>query len=359
MKKLSILLILFTFLFVNSCAKKETKTATAIKVTAFTPVSIKVGMITDVAGLGDQSFNDSAYQGLKQAEDQLGVGVQVLQSNAMTDYEPNLANLADLGHKIIFSIGFLTTDAVKEVAPLYPDTYFCLVDGIVDAPNVVSCTFKEEEGSFLAGALAGMMTKTNKVGFLGGMNVPLIQKFETGYKAGVASVNPKATVLVKYTGDFEDVSKGKDSASIMFSQGADIIYHASGKCGLGAIQAAKNLPPGNYIIGVDANQDALGVVKDKNGKIIKTVVLTSMVKNVGVAVFDMIKKFKSGEFKVGHYVYGLKEGGVSLTPMEFTRSKVPLEVIKKLDLIRQKIISGEIQVPDSLEKLSSFKKPKL
>ena len=316
--------------------------------------TIKVALVTDAAGLGDQSFNDSAYQGLLKAENELGVEKQVIESSSMIDYVPNLSSLANLKYNLIFSIGFLTKDSLAEVAELYPETHFGLVDEVLPYENVASCTFKEEEGSFLAGVLAGLMTETDTVGFLGGVEAPLIQKFQAGYEAGVKVANPEVKVIVKYTGDFEDVSKGKDLTNILFNQGADIVYHASGKCGLGAIQAAKNKDGNYYVIGVDSDQDYLGVVKDNEGNVVKTVVLTSMVKYVNVAIFDMCKLEADGEFKSGHYEYGIKEGGVGLSEMKYTKDKIPDDVIAKIEELKQKIIEGEIVVPQTLEEVKHF-----
>jgi len=316
--------------------------------------TVKVGLVTDAAGLGDQSFNDSANEGLTRAGKELPVETQVVESGSMTDYGPNLNAFADLGYNLIFSIGFLTKDALTESAELYPGTHFGIIDEVVEKPNVISCTFKEEEGSFLAGLMAGLMTKTGSVGFLGGIDVPLIKKFQTGYEAGVKLANPGVKVIVKYTGDFEDVSKGKDLSSILYSQGVDIIYHASGKCGLGAIEAAKNQKNECYVIGVDGDQDSIGVVKDNEGNIVKTVVLTSMMKHVDVAIFDVSKLEADGEFISGHRVYGLKEGGVSLTEMKYTRNKIPDTVLAKIEEYRQKVINGEIVVPSTPEELKNF-----
>jgi len=316
--------------------------------------SVSAALVTDSGGLGDQSFNDSAHQGLLKAERELNMEIRVIESASMIDYVPNLSALANLGYDITFSIGFLTRPSLEEVAELYPHSHFGLVDEVLPLPNVASCTFKEEEGSFLAGLLAGLMSKSKKVGFLGGVEAPLIQKFEAGYRAGVKAADPEVQVISKYTGDFEDVSKGKDLTNILFGHGVDIVYHASGKCGLGAIQAAKNAKGECYVIGVDADQDQLGVVKDDQGNIIKTVVLSSMVKYVNVAIFDMCKMEAEGKFKADHYTYGIKEGGVGLSEMKYTKDKIPPDVLAKIEELKQRIIAGEIVVPDTLEKVKDF-----
>lgn len=292
---------------------------------------LKVGMVTDIGGLGDQSFNDAAWRGLKMAEEKLGAKVTVVESNKMEDYVPNLSSLPQQGYDLTWAIGFLMTNALEEVAPQFPDKKFGIIDSVVDAPNVASATFKEEEGSFLVGVVAGLKTKTNKIGFIGGMEVPLIIKFEQGFIAGVKAVNPDAEVIVSYTGAFDDPQKGKELANTQFSQGADIIYHASGACGIGVIEAAKE--KGLYAIGVDSDQRHLAPDN----------VLCSMVKKVDVAVFDITKKVAEGTFESKHYVYGLKENGVGLA--ESDRENLDGETLKIVDEYREKIINGEIKVP--------------
>lgn len=170
-----------------------------------------LGMVTDVGGLGDKSFNDSAYRGLQRAQSKLGTRISVLQSRSVSDYEPNLSALAEQGDALVFAIGFLMHDSLGDVAQRFPQTHFAIIDSVVDAPNVTSVTFREEQSSFLAGVVAGLVTKTGSVGFLGGIQSPLIEKFEAGFTAGVQSANPKAQVLVKYTGSFDDVASEKSS----------------------------------------------------------------------------------------------------------------------------------------------------
>lgn len=309
---------------------------------------LKVAMVTDVGGLGDQSFNDSAYEGLKQTEKELGAEIKVLESKAMSDYETNLSSLAEIGYDVIFAVGFLMTDSVKKVAPRYPNVKFGLIDGrIEDVSNVTSCIFKEEEGSFLAGALAGLMTKTKKVGFVGGIKGWLIEKFESGYKAGVLSANPKVQVLISYTGRFDDPGKGKETALAQFNQGADIVYHASGSCGIGVIEAAKEKGKGFYAIGVDADQDHLA-----EGR-----VLTSMMKRVDVAVFETVKDVNNGTFKNGIVEFGISQNAVSLSPMRFTKTDIPKSTLAAIEKLQSKIISRELSIPNTLEKLKEFKPP--
>jgi basic membrane protein A len=294
-------------------------------------------MVTDVGGLGDKSFNDSAYRGLLQAQAKLHATTSVLQSRAVADYEPNLSTLAQRGDTLIFAIGFLMHDSLNDVAPRFPSTHFAIIDSVVEQPNVTSVTFKEEESSFLAGVLAGLVTKRNDVGFLGGIQSPLIEKFRDGFEAGVKSVNPNVQVLIKYTGSFDDVAAGKEYASLLFDQGADIIYAAAGKCGLGAIDEVRSRPFGHYVIGVDSDQDALAPGK----------ILTSALKHVDSAVFALANDASRGSIPSGRVVLGLKEGGVGLTSMIYTRSLMPSGAAATVERYRRAIVAGKLIVPST------------
>lgn len=305
---------------------------------------LKLGMVTDVGGLGDKSFNDSAFRGLQKAKAQLGATVAVLQSRAVSDYEPNLSVLAQQGNTLIFAIGFLMHDSLNDVAARFPGTHFAIIDSVVDQPNVTSITFREEESSFLAGVLAGLVTKSGNVGFLGGIQSPLIEKFEAGFSAGVRSVNPKAGVFVKYTGSFDDVASGKEYASLLFDQGADIIYAAAGKCGLGAIDEVKSRPRGYYIIGVDSDQDALAPGK----------VLTSALKHVDTAVYELARNAAKGSIPNGHVILGLRDGGVGLTSMRFTKASLPAGALATVMRYQKAIIAGKILVPSTRAALAAF-----
>ncbi|AZR74133.1 BMP family ABC transporter substrate-binding protein [Anoxybacter fermentans] len=303
---------------------------------------IKIGMVTDVGGLGDQSFNDAAYRGLKWLEEEFGVKVTVVESAMMTDYVVNLSSLAEQGYDLVWAIGFLMQDALAEVAELYPDTRFGLIDSVVDAPNVASVTFKEHEGSFLVGVLAGLKTKTNKVGFIGGMDFPLIHKFEAGFIAGVKTVNPDAEVIVGYTGVFDDPNKGKELALTQYSQGADIIYHASGACGIGVIKAAEEKGPEYFAIGVDSPQFHLAPDS----------VLTSMLKRVDVGVYTVSKALIKGEWKAGHIVLGLAENGVGYS--EHAKKMFDKDTLDIVEGYKMQIIAGEIKVPSTREELKEM-----
>ncbi|CAN5391529.1 BMP family ABC transporter substrate-binding protein [soil metagenome] len=299
------------------------------------PSSLKVGIVFDSGGRGDKSFNDSAWMGVEKAQKELGIEVKTIDSKTAKDYEGNLAGMADAGMDVIVAVGVSQGDALKVVAAKYPTIKFGLVDGSLDLQNVRGLTFKEEQGSYLAGYLAALVSKTKKIGFVGGMNMPLIKKFEVGYSAGAKAADPKVQFLpAKYTESWDDVSLGKAAALVLFNGGADIVYHAAGRCGIGVIDAAAET--NHFAIGVDGDQDG---VKPGN-------VLTSMVKHVDVGVFDLIKDVKDGKFTPGAKVYDLKSGGVGLTDFQFTKDVIGEANIKKVEDVKAKIISGEILVPN-------------
>ncbi|MBD1373646.1 BMP family ABC transporter substrate-binding protein [Hazenella sp. IB182357] len=297
----------------------------------------KVGMVTDTGGLNDESFNQTTWDGLERAKDELGADIKALESKQDSDYVPNLTKFAREGRNLTWAVGFKHEKAVPEVAQQFPDVQFGIVDsnlgGNIPA-NVTAVTFKEEEGSFLVGAAAGLTTKTNKVGFIGGINSELIEKFEAGFIAGVKAVNPKAEVISAYAGSFSDVTKGRTLSAGMYNQGADIIYHAAGGVGKGLFDEVKTREAGKFwAIGVDMDQSRLAPEHT----------LTSMVKKVDVAVFDITKSLKDKDLKSGeHHVFGLQDDAVGLA--ENTKNINP-DVLTKVNEYKEKIISGDIVVP--------------
>lgn len=304
---------------------------------------VRIGMVTDVGGLGDRSFNDSAFAGLVRARDRLGLKTTVLQSRSAADYQVNLTVLANKGYDEIFAIGFLMARDVSEVAERFTQRHFAIIDSVVDAPNVTSVTFKEEEGSFLAGALAAMVSRNRHVAFLGGIDIPLLRKFEAGFAAGAREIDPAVRVDVKYVGSFDDVSAGKEIGGVLFDDGADIVYVAAGKAGLGTIDQVKHRN-GDYVIGVDSDQDALAPGK----------ILTSMIKRVDVGVFRVANDAAAKRARPGHLVLGLRERGVGLTDFRYTRDAVTPPRRATLDRLRALIIGGRIRVPSTREELTSF-----
>lgn len=302
-------------------------------------------MVTDQNGLGDQGFNDSAWAGLERVEKELGGKPKVVESREQSQYVPNLTSVADQKTDLVIGVGFLLTDAVQEVAAKYPNVNFALVDSVVEAPNVANLVFKEQDGSFLVGAIAGLMTKSNVVGFVGGIEGSLIKKFEVGYRAGVKTTNPNCKVLVTYAGSFGDPGKGADLANAQYDQQADIIYQAAGQTGLGVIDAAKkrNL----YAIGVDMDQNPLAPDN----------VITSMIKRVDTAVFEASKMVAEGKFKAGVYAYGIAEGGIDIAPT--SEKTLPKDVYEKALALKERIKKGEFTVPSTEEELDKFTPPAL
>jgi basic membrane protein A len=306
-----------------------------------------VGIVFDVGGRGDKSFNDGAYGGADRAMDSLGARVRFIEPGEGSDREAGLRLLAAEGMDLVAGVGFIFTDDLTELAKEYPNVNFAGVDYALKTdeagnvvpppPNLAALKFREEEGSFLVGALAALVGGSKKVGFVGGMDIPLIHKFEAGYRAGVKYVCPDCTVLVQYAGvtpeAFRNPGKGKELALSQYQQGVNVIFHASGSTGLGVFEAAR--ATGKLGIGVDADQYA-----EAPGH-----VLTSMVKGVDNATYDVIARVKNGTFKGGVYSFGLKEGGVGYVYDERNRALIPDAVQARLEDIRGEIIAGKIRVP--------------
>ena len=303
---------------------------------------ITVAMITDVAGVNDQSFNQSAWEGLQRAEKELGIEVKYLESKQDSDYATNIETLVDENVDLILGVGMKLADAIKEGAELYPEQNFVLVDEeLKDASNVKSILFKAEESAYLAGLIAGKTTKTNNVGFIGGMELPVIDTFKYGFMAGVKAANPDAKVQSQYANSFTDQAKGKSIAKQMQSSNADIILAAAGDSGTGAIEAAKEA--NKYAIGVDRDQSDLAPEN----------VLTSAVKKLNVASYDLVKDLVEGTFKGGaEKVYGLKEGGVGI--VENTKNLIPQDVMDYVNKEANKVKNGEIKIPKTEEEYNQL-----
>ncbi|MBC2582069.1 BMP family protein [Clostridium sp. DJ247] len=327
---------------------------------------IKVGLSTDEGGVNDKSFNQSADKGIKDAKAQYNIEYKAIESKQKEDYESNLEALVNNGDNLTFGIGYQMEQAMKNVSSKYKDKNFAIVDTVVDAPNVQSITFKEQEGSFLMGVIAGKMTKTNKVGFIGGKDSELINRFEAGFAAGVKAVNPAAAegliskdgktpgTTVKYADSFGDTNKGYELAKSLYASGCDIIYHAAGGVGIGMFKAAKELKDSGkavWAIGVDMDQ-AVTVPEYKD------VILSSMIKRVDIATFNAVKEVAEGKFQGGkHIELGLKENGVSMA--ESTSTNTSKDVIDLVNKYIDAIKNSKITVPATRADEAKFTAPQI
>src|SRR5699024_1439832 len=314
-------------------------------------------LITDTGGVDDRSFNQSAWEGLQEWGKKEGLkrgndGFQYFQSSNESDYVPNIDQALTAGFKTIFGIGYKLQPAIAEQAKDNPDTNLVIVDDAAEGDNIVSATFKDNEAAYLAGIAAAHMTETDKVGFVGGVKGEVIDRFDAGFKAGIDAaakdMDKDITVLNQYAGDFSAPDKGRSIAQGMYSQGADIIYHASGATGNGVFQEAKSRNESNddkvWVIGVDRDQEDEGNYK-KDGKT-ENFTLTSTLKGVGTVVEDLAQKSADGKFPGGdHLEYGLKEDGVGLTDGQLSD-----EAKEAIESAKQDIIDGKIEVPETPEK---------
>ncbi|MCT4599166.1 MAG: BMP family ABC transporter substrate-binding protein [Vallitalea sp.] len=305
--------------------------------------SLNVSMVTDVGGVNDLSFNQSAWEGMQRLEKDFDINVSYLESKQESDYETNIQFLVDEESELIYGIGYVMADAIKNASELYTDCRFAIVDnsyGDETPENVVGISFKEHEASFLVGYIAGKMTETNKVGFVGGVDFYIINKFQYGFMAGVAYANPEAEVYVQYAGSFGDAAAGKSIAEQFYSSGADVIYHASGATGNGVIEAAKELD--KWVIGVDRDQSDLAPDN----------VLTSAIKRVDNAVYNLTSELDNGNWLGGTTVeYGLADGGVDIA--DTSNEHVPEEILDEVYKIKDEIISGSIVVPENKEEFEA------
>ncbi|CAM3099672.1 BMP family lipoprotein [Streptobacillus ratti] len=335
MKKLfGIFTVLLTFIFVLSCGAKTENSS------ADQPAK-KIAIVYSTGGKGDKSFNDSSFRGMEKAKAELGI--------EFSEYEPKdpsveaknqLTEYAQTGeYELIIGVGYTMKESVEAVAAEYPNQKFALIDDVIEGKdNVASLMFREQEGAFLTGALAAMMTKTNVLGFVGAVEAPVIHRFATGFIQGARHVNPDITILSAYingSNPFNDPVAGKQLSESLIAQNTDIVMHAAGASGAGVFKAAqeKNV----YAIGVDSNQDA-----EAPG-----IILTSMVKNVDVAVFETIKAVLEGNFKSGVQYFGIAEDGVGITELEFTKDLIGQENIDKLDALKNEIKEGKIKVDEN------------
>ena len=304
-------------------------------------VEVSPAVIYDFGGKFDKSFNQSASMGVEKFKKETGIAVREFEIQNASQREQAMRQFAKRGATIIVAVGFTQASAVETVAKEYPDIKFAVIDGVVDLPNVESINFKEQESSYLCGVAAAMATKTGKVGFVGGMDIPLIRKFAVGYKAGVASVDPKIEVIENMTGTtpaaWTNPSAGAELAKSQFGRGADVVFHAAGATGVGVMQAASDA--GLLSIGCDSNQDYLHPGS----------VLTSATKRVDVAVYTTFMDVRNGTWKPGTKVLGLAEDGVGYTIDDYNRKLITPEMERRIDQAKAGIISGKIVVPEYKE----------
>ena len=293
-----------------------------------------IAMITDVAGVNDQSFNQSAWEGLEKAKKDLGVEVKYLESKQDADYSTNVETLIDEEVDLIIGVGSKLAPTIEQAAKDYPDQKFVIVDETYEKipSNVETVLFKAEQSAYLVGLIAGKMTKTNDVGFIGGMDISVINTFKYGYMAGVKTANSKCKLQSQYANSFTDQAKGKAIANQMISNGTDIIFIAGGDVGTGAIEAIKEA--NKYAIGVDRDQSDLAPDN----------VLTSAIKRVDIGVYETVKSFIEGKFEGGSSTtYGLEQGAVGIP--DTTSKLVPQDVLDYVNEEIKKLESGEVVAP--------------
>src|SRR5262245_48552607 len=304
------------------------------------PKKVHVGIVFDSGGKDDRSFNAAAFRGVTRAAKDFPIVLRDAQPGDPASLEPAMRAFAEVCYDLVIGIGFAQTPIVEAVAKDYPKVNFAIVDGVSDLPNVASLIFKEHEGRYLVGMIAARTTKTGTIGFVGGMDVPLIHKFEVGYEEGARAVNPKIEIIQNYVGVTEaawnNPGKGKELAVAQIGKGADVVFAAAGNSGLGVFDAAEQYD--KYVIGVDSNQNWV-----KPGH-----VLTSMVKRVDNAVYQIVRERVEGRFKGGVHVYGLENDGVGYAIDKYNRALIPQPVIAEVEAAKGRIIRGEIKVTDAM-----------
>ena len=296
---------------------------------------VKIGIMLSDVGLGDQSFSDAAFQGVMQARDELNILFSYKELTETGTYQQGLTELVDEGHDIIIGLGFLVQEDLEKVATNYPEQQFLLIDEVSELDNVTSLIFKEHEGSFLAGIVAGLKTNTDQIGFIGGGDFPLIHKFAAGFKQGVKAVNPNAEVMIEYANDFGDALLGANIAQTMIEDGADFIYPAAGFTGVGALTEAEK--HGVYGIGVDTDQFFIA----------ENAVVTSMLKNIDVAIYQAIELLiEDGELNEKVIELGLSEDGVGLAEIRL-QTLTAMEK-EQLDSFTEQVMNGTLTVESTL-----------
>ncbi len=296
--------------------------------------NIKIGMVTDIGGVNDGSFNQSSWEGLQRAQSELGVSVDYLQSKADSDYIPNIETFVDEDYDLIICVGYQLADALRTEAEANPDQKFAIIDDATNADldNVTCLMFEQAQASYLVGYVAGLMTESNTIGIVIGMSTDTMNQFGYGYLAGAIDANPDVTVLQTNANSFGDTAGGKTAATAMITKGADVIFHAAGATGLGVIEGCKEADI--WAIGVDSDQSSLAPDN----------IITSAMKRVDNACYDISKEVLEGTLTNGVKTYDLTSGGVDIAP---TTTNLPEDVISAVEDVKAKIISGEITVPST------------
>lgn len=346
-RNLSGLAIVFVAIFAASCMQRTEARREGCKA--------KVGIVFDIGGKNDRSFNAAAWEGVKRAEKELDICLYDVEPGNPTSIEPAMRAFAEKNFDLVIGVGFAQGPIMQKVALDYPNNKFAIVDGVIfeadgktPLKNVASLVFREHEGSYLVGMIAASKSKTGTIGFLGGMDIPLIHRFKTGYAEGARSVNPQIKVVENFVGvsdsAWNNPGKGKELSLAQIEKGADVIFTAAGNSGLGAFDAVEQYgknaqgEANKFVIGVDSNQNGV-----KPG-----FVLTSMVKRVDNAVYDVVKEILAGKFSGGFHVFGLDKDGVAYAMDDFNKALIPADVIKKVEEARTKIGTGEIKVTDAM-----------
>ena len=312
--------------------------APALVPAALAQNTIKPAIVYSTGGKFDKSFNEGVSTGAEQFKAETQIAAAEFEINNETQFEQAQRRFAQRGYDPIIAVSFSQGVALSKVAKEFPKTHFTLIDSVVDLPNVQSVTFKEHEGSFLVGVAAALASKTGKVGFVGGMDIPLIRRFQCGYEQGIKYANPKAELIANMTGTtpaaWNDPGRGAELAKGQFDRGVDVVYAAAGSTGIGVLQAAKDR--GKYAIGVDSNQDHLH----------PGTMLTSMIKRVDLATYRSFKAMQAGTWQGGATALGLKEGGVDWTVDKYNEKLITPEMKAKVEQAKADIISGKITVHD-------------
>ena len=328
-KMLAVLLAVSMVASMTACGSSKSESTDGAKEAS----DLKIGLITDVGGVNDGSFNQSSWEGLERAGEELGVTVNYLESATDADYAPNLETFVDEDYDLIISVGYMLADATRAAAEANPDTKFAIIDdSSIDLPNVTSLIFHAEQASYLVGYVAGLTTKTNNIGFVVGMTNETMNQFGYGYCAGAIDANPDVTVQQMNANSFADSATGKSMANAEITNGADIVFQAAGATGLGVIEACQEA--GVYAIGVDSDQSSIA----------PNTVLTSAMKRVDNAVYEAVQELIDGTLEGGVKTFDLAAGGVDIAP---SQDLISDDVIKAVDEVKEKIISGDVVIPDN------------